>query len=176
MPPPSEVFVRPMAVDEVSLMVDYFLDAPAELHERMGVEPARLPERDWWIEHVQADLMQPMDRRKYLYFVAVVEGIPVAHCNVSKVVFGVEAYMHLHVWETGDRLSGVGTEMVRQSLPLFCSELQLPVIYCEPKASNEGPNRTLAKAGFDLVKTYRTTPGWLNYEQEVNRWEFSCSR
>jgi len=141
----------------------------------MGVDPERFPERDWWIDHVRQDLARPVAERQYMYLVAEVDGEPVAHCNLNKVVSGVEAYMHLHVWSADDRLSGVGTEMVRQAVPQFCAELELEVIYCEPKASNEGPNRTLAKVGFELVKTYWTTPGWLNYEQEVNRWALSCS-
>ncbi len=33
------------------------------------------------------------------------------------------------------------------------------------------PNWTLPKIGFCLVKTYTTTPGFLNFEQEVNQWE-----
>ena len=37
-------------------------------------------------------------------------------------------------------------------------------------AENPGPNRTLAKLGFRLIKRYRTVPGIINFEQEVNRY------
>ena len=157
-------------------MVDYFLDAPLDLIDRMGVDPDKLPERDWWIEHVQEDLALPLRERKYLYLVAYVDSEPVGHCNVNKIVFGAEAYMHLHLWVPRSRHVGVGAQMVALSLPHFCSELELSVVYCEPKADNEAPNKTLAKVGFDFVETYRTTPGWLNYEQDVSRWEFRCRR
>ena len=169
-----DVNVYPMSPADVPLMVDYFLQAPLELLDRMGVDPERLPEREWWIDHVNADLALPLAERKYLYLVAEVSGEAVGHCNVNKVRFGLDAFMHLHLWQPDSRRSGVGAAMVRLSLPVFCRELELATIYCEPKANNEAPNRTLAKAGFEFVETYRTTPGWLNYEQEVNRWVFRC--
>lgn len=81
--------------------------------------------------------------------------------------------MHLQR-DARSRRSGIGEQMVRQSLPQLCAALDLSVIYCEPKAANEAPNRTLAKLGFELLESYRTTPGWLNYEQQVNRWEYRC--
>lgn len=36
--------------------------------------------------------------------------------------------------------------------------------------SNPAPNKTLKKAGFELVKEYVTTPGPINFEQPVKLW------
>lgn len=62
-------------------MVDYFLDAPPDQLDRMGVDPNKLPERDWWINQVREDLDLPLPERKYLYMVAEVEGEPIGHCK-----------------------------------------------------------------------------------------------
>lgn len=46
----------------------------------------------------------------------------------------------------------------------------LKSLFCEPRAANPGPNKTLARLGFTLEKTYDTIPGWINTHQTVNRW------
>ena len=43
-------------------------------------------------------------------------------------------------------------------------------LYCEPYADNPGPNRVLRRSDFRLVKRYRTVPGPLNFEQDVNQY------
>ena len=45
----------------------------------------------------------------------------------------------------------------------------------EPYAQNPAPNRILSKVGFELIKTYDTTPGWISLHQTVNLWELSRS-
>lgn len=32
-------------------------------------------------------------------------------------------------------------------------------------------NKTLVKLGFEFIRKYKTRPGWINFEQEVNRYE-----
>ena len=79
--------------------------------------------------------------------------------------------MHLHLWQTDVRQKGLGTAFVKMTLPYFFEHLQLQKIYCEPYSGNPAPNKTLEKVGFRFVKTYTTTPGWINFEQPVNLWE-----
>jgi len=59
------------------------------------------------------------------------------------------------------------------TLPWFFERLELWRIRCEPYAANPAPNKILAKTGFQFVKTWRTKPGWLNFEQEVNLWDLT---
>ncbi len=33
------------------------------------------------------------------------------------------------------------------------------------------PNKVLKNLGFELIRTYDTTPGWINFHQTVNRYE-----
>jgi hypothetical protein len=56
------------------------------------------------------------------------------------------------------------------TLPYYFHNFKLRILYCEPSALNPGPNRTLKKSGFDFIKSYDTTPGWINFYQTVNRW------
>lgn len=99
------------------------------------------------------------------------DGVPIGHSNVNKIMYGEAAYMHLHLWDREVRQKGMGAAFVKMSLPYFFNNLHLKTIYCEPYALNIAPNRTLEKVGFRFVKKHITTPGFLNFEQEINRWE-----
>ena len=81
--------------------------------------------------------------------------------------------MHLHMWNSDLRKKGIGTELVKMSLPYFFENLQLKKIYCEPYALNAAPNIVLGKAGFTFMKKYLTIPGFLNFEQPVKCWELT---
>lgn len=78
--------------------------------------------------------------------------------------------MHLHIWPPGNRRGGYGAYFIRRSIDRYFETFQLQNLFCEPYALNPAPNRILANAGFDLVRTYETIPGWINFPQTVNRW------
>lgn len=84
--------------------------------------------------------------------------------------------MHLHLWNNSERKKGMGLNFVRRTLPEYFNNFKLKNLYCEPYAFNDAPNRTLGKIGFDFVRRYRTIPGYLNFEQEVNRWEMTLEK
>lgn len=84
--------------------------------------------------------------------------------------------MHLHLWKNDLRKTGLGTELVKMTLFYFFEKLNLKILYCEPSALNPAPNKTLKKTGFEFVKEYITTPGFLNFEQKVNLWELTYEK
>ena len=43
-------------------------------------------------------------------------------------------------------------------------------LFSQPYALNPAPNRTLQKVGFKYLKTYETTPSWINFRQPVTLW------
>jgi RimJ/RimL family protein N-acetyltransferase len=81
-----------------------------------------------------------------------------------------EWYLHLHIWNPTNRNKGIGLQLLKLSLTHFFEKLQVRRIISEPYAMNDAPNRTFAKLNFQLEKEYLTTPGSLNFEQEVCRW------
>lgn len=98
------------------------------------------------------------------------DGQAIGHTNVNAIEFGQQAKMHLHLWQSGYRKQNMGTKLVRLSLPFYFERLQLQTLLCEPYALNPAPNKTLKKVGFEFIKKYRTIPGSINFEQEVNQW------
>jgi RimJ/RimL family protein N-acetyltransferase len=163
--------VRELQAPDIPLITQYWLSAGAETLRAMGADIAKLPSREEWHKLLSAQLSQPYSEKQAYAIIWLVDDKPVGHCNVNKIIFGKEAYMHLHLWEEGRRHRGLGTELVKMSLPYFFRSLRLKTLYCEPYAENPAPNKTLAKLGFRFVKEYITVPGYINFEQLVKRWE-----
>lgn len=167
------IAVRELKSKEAELVVRYFLDATPDFLKGMGVDRAKLPSLDEWVAMIQSDLEKPMEEKKFFYVLWMFEGKPIGHSNINKIIYGQEAYMHLHLWGADKRHRGIGTSLLRLSLPYYFRNFKLNELFCEPHAHNPAPNKTLEGLGFELLKEYETTPGWLNFHQPVKRWRMT---
>jgi RimJ/RimL family protein N-acetyltransferase len=167
----NNISVSELQLSELPLLADYWLGSPAAYLESMGVDVQKLPERTAFIAQISAQLALPLAERRSFALVWQLNGQPIGHCNLNPFVFGESGQLHLHIWQAEHRQMGLGLPLLKLSLPVFFDLLQLQQILCEPYALNPAPNALLAKAGFSFVKTYRTTPGSINFEQEVQQWQ-----
>ena len=163
--------VREMLKADIDLIIQYWLNADNIFLKKLGVDVNKMPSKDEWVKMLSEQLGKLYKEKQSYCIIWLADDKPVGHSNVNKIVFGEEAYMHLHIWNNDIRKKGFGTAFIKKTLPYFFKNLQLKKIYCEPNALNNGPNKTLEKAGFKFVKNHITTPGWLNFEQPVNLWE-----
>jgi RimJ/RimL family protein N-acetyltransferase len=162
--------VRQSEISDFENIVDYFLRSNKEYLFGMGVDKQKLPSREEWLNILSLDFHLPLDKKKFYYIIWLLDNKPVGHSNINKIVFAEEAYMHLHLWERVTRQKGTGSSFLKMTLPYYFNNFKLRILYCEPSALNPAPNRTLKKSGFDFIKSYDTTPGWINFYQTVNRW------
>jgi RimJ/RimL family protein N-acetyltransferase len=168
----EDVEVRPFSSrEEYELMLDYFYESDDTFLRGMGVDRLRLPERDKWLRALLSDHEKPDTERDRFYLVWIFRGRRVGHSSVNKIAVGSEAFIHLHLWDSQLRRAGLGTELVRRSADFYFERFNLKKLICEPSAENPAPNRVLEKLGFAFIRRYRTTPGVIAYEQEVNRYE-----
>jgi RimJ/RimL family protein N-acetyltransferase len=165
--------VRELQAPDIAPLTDYWLNGSDAFLTGMGVDLSKMPSREQWAGMLGEQLQQPYEEKRSYCIIWLYDGKPVGHSNVNKIIFGQEAYMHLHIWDDGIRKKGLGNAFIKLTLPYFFTNLQLKKLYCEPYALNEAPNRTLEKAGFSFVREYITTPGGLNFEQPVKLWEMS---
>ena len=165
--------VREILEEDIPLITQYWLGSDNAFLTGMGVDLAKIPSKEDWYIMLKAQLNQRYEEKKSYCIIWILNEKPIGHSNINKIVFGEEAYMHLHIWDADARKKGVGTELIKLTLPYFFENCKLRQLYCEPYALNTAPNKTLEKAGFVFVKEYVTTPGMLNFEQPVNRWEMS---
>ena len=166
----SVISVREITKDDIEPLINYWTSADDAFLTGMGVDLNKMPDKDAWQQILSEQLNQPYNEKKSYCIIWQVNEKAIGHSNVNKIIFGEEAYMHLHIWNEATRQKGNGLKLIHMTLPYFFENLELKKIYCEPYAHNPAPNKTLAKAGFLFVKKYTTTPGYLNFEQEVNQW------
>lgn len=172
----ANLSVREIEAGDVELIAGYWLSAGDDYLRGMGADPAKRPEREQLLQMLAAQLDQSYQQKQSYCIVWLVNDRPAGHSNVNKIVWGEEAYMHLHLWHPEARHKGWGPELVKMTLPYFFENLQLKKICCEPYTLNPSPNKVLEKAGFELISQYTTTPGWINFEQPVNHWEMSYDK
>lgn len=163
--------IRPFAGrPEYERMVDYFLEAEDDFLHGMGVDRSRLPAREDWIGAALQDHRRPNHEKERAYLAWVQDGVAIGHSSINRIRVGEEAFIHLHLWRGERRRGGLGTAFFQRCAARFVEDFGLTRLYCEPFADNPGPNHVLHKAGFRLVKRYRTVPGPINFEQDVNQY------
>jgi len=165
--------VREIRKEDISSLVEYWFTAKAQFLLGMGVDITKMPKRDEFTTMLTDQLKQSYKEKQSYCTIWCINGKGIGHSNVNKIVLGQEASMHLHMWNAEVRQKGNGVSFVKMSLSYFFDNLKLQKVYSEPYALNPAPNKTLQKAGFTFIKKYTTIPGFINFEQEVNRWEMS---
>ena len=162
--------VREMQLAEVEIRFNYFHDASDKDLRTLGVDRKLLPTRKAWRAVYEADYARPIREREIYSLVWEVDERPVGFSSVDQIVFGKEAFMHLHILSPTQRNAGLGAEFVKESAQIYFQVLEVERLFSEPNAFNVAPNRTLQRAGFRYLFTHETTPGPLNFPQAVTRW------
>jgi len=165
--------VREIEERDIELLVNYWTSSTDEHLIGMGVDLTKLPSGERMTEMLRSQLNAPIAEKKSLALIWEVEGTQIGHTNVNHIEFGKQAKMHLHIWVPQKRRKGIGTQLVKMSVPIFFEKLDLKILLCEPYALNPAPNHTLKKVGFEFIKRYETIPGPINLCQDVNRWEMT---
>jgi len=165
--------VREIQEQDIPHIIHYWTSASDDHLIGMGVDVTKMPAPEAWTDILSAQLSQSYDQKQSYCTIWQVDGKAVGHCNVTNIVFGEHAYMHLHLWQSPDRRMGHGRELVRLSLPYFFRNMKLQRLFSAPYALNPAPNRTLEQAGFRFVKEYTGIPGSFSFEQQAKLWEMS---
>lgn len=168
--------VREIETGDIDLLLDYWFNCSPKFLKNMGADIEKLPSRTDFRNMLVEQINSPVTSKKSYALIWELDGHQIGHSNVNNIKYGEEATMHLHLWSSKNRKRGIGTELVRKSLPFYFENLKIKKLICEPYALNPAPNKTLEKIGFQFKKRYTTTPGSLNFEQEVNRWELTKER
>ncbi len=166
--------IREMTLEDIPLVVDYFVLADEKYLYGMGALKNKLLPREEWIRLLQVEIAKPYIEKEFYYLIWLIDNQPVGHSNVNNIHYGDSATMHLHVWDQQKRMKGMGVEFLKKTIPLYFEKLMLKKLICEPYSQNVAPNKTLSKLGFTFIRAYETVPGWINYRQVVNRYELTA--
>jgi RimJ/RimL family protein N-acetyltransferase len=168
--------VREMQTGDIDAIAQYWSGSDSSFLLGMGVDLEKLPAKDEFATMLSEQLSLPYKEKQSYCIIWQVDDQAVGHSNINKIRFGEEAYMHLHLWDAGVRRKGLGTALVKMTLPYFFENFKLKKLYCEPYALNPAPNKTLEKTGFEFIKEYITIPGSINFEQKVKQWVLSYEK
>lgn len=168
-----QLTVREIESTDIEKVVDYFINADSQFLQGMGADKSKFPSREEWIEKQESELKKTLKEKEYYYIIWLIDDQPVGHSNINKIEFGHVATMHLHLWKTDKRKNGLGLAFLKLTVPYYFRKFGLQKLICEPYSENVGPNRVLSKLGFQFIRTYETTPGFINFHQTVNRYELN---
>lgn len=172
----NRISIRTIEERDIASIVDYFLNADVSFLHGMGVDPDKLPARENWIGMLTRELSVPLASKKFYYVIWMLNDQPIGHSSLTNIAYPQEAYMHIHMWHSNTRNVGIGIELIRKTLEHYFEDLGFKQLYCEPYALNPAPNKVLEKVGFDFIKDYVTTPGWLCFQQPVKRWLLTAEK
>ncbi len=163
--------VREIQANEIEKIVNYFVNADNEFLKAMGADKSKLPEKNEWIEKMEYEFKKSYREKEFYYIIWLFDNQAIGHSNINNIEFGKSATMHLHLWNNDKRKSGLGLDFLRLTLSYYFENFELEKLICEPFSKNMAPNKVLKNLGFELIRTYDTTPGWINFHQTVNRYE-----
>src|SRR5688572_27188281 len=126
--------VREIQESDIGLLTHYWLSANADFLKGMGADITKLPTAAEWRAMLLKQIQTPIEEKQSYCMIWLVNNEPVGHSNVNRILFGKEAYMHLHLWNANERQKGYGAALVKKALPYFFKNLQLQTLYCEPYA------------------------------------------
>ncbi len=95
----KKLSVRQLEINDLEFIVDYFLKSDSDFLLVMGVDISKLPSREEWLNILTSNFYLDLDKKTFFYIIWLLDNEPVGHCNINKIDFGIEAYMHLHLWE-----------------------------------------------------------------------------
>jgi RimJ/RimL family protein N-acetyltransferase len=162
--------VREMPLSDVGVRIRYFHEASDDYLLVLGVDRQLLPEPDAWRSYLARDYERPLTERENYALIWELDGQGVGFSSLDHIVFGEEAFMHLHIVEPSRRRRGLGANFVKLSASRYFEVFELKHLYCEPNALNTAPNRTLQRAGFTYLFSHEAIPGPINFRQVTTRW------
>ena len=167
-----KLHLEPIKPSHVPFIVNYWCNNDGRYLESLGVELKKLPNPSGIELSLKKQMDTPLSEKTAYALIAYLDGVPIGHCNLNPIK-EKHAFIHIHIWDKKKRKLGCGTEILKLAIQRFFNELEIDTILAEPMASNDAPNKVLRKARFSMVKTYITTPGEINFEQTVNRWQIN---
>ena len=117
----------PAKAEEIHWIVDYFYQCNSADLKRMGIAPL-LPPPKKWVKNIQHQMALADTEKELYYLLWRLNEQLVGHSNLSHLVYGKTAKVHLHLWSSEKRQSGLGKLFTEQCLAHYFSRFTLPEI------------------------------------------------
>jgi RimJ/RimL family protein N-acetyltransferase len=165
--------VRDLEQEDVPLVNDYWAALTPSDHDRMSMNPDAIPMPYIDLAAHLGNAGLPCEARGYDILVWALNGRAAGMSTLRNIRFGKYGEIHLHLFQPELRGRGYGRRFLAMAVRECFRRFKLQIIVCEPSSANPGPNRLLQRLGLAVARTYRTVPGPLSREHEVNRYEIT---
>jgi RimJ/RimL family protein N-acetyltransferase len=117
--------VREIQEQDIAHLISYWQNASNEFLLAMGADPAKLPDAEQLQQMLLEQISRPYVEKASYCIIWLLNDKPIGHSNVNKIIFGKEAFMHLHLWNQSSRQSGIGSKLVERTIPYFFKNLEI---------------------------------------------------
>ena len=133
----------------------------------LGVDPMKLPSREIWRAHYDRDFALPIEQRRSFLMLWTLDAAPIGFSSADKIVIGEQAFMHLHIFDSGRR------QMSSEDRPAFLSfddlrkavrKLKLLLLERDTVVFHSHPNRP-----FVIVERHHIGITVVNVQLRLNR-------
>src|SRR4051794_24225733 len=107
-----ELLVREIIADDIQHLINYWTGSNEAYMRQMGVEISLLPSKEEWQTMLNKQLTQNYPEKESYCTIWTLDEKPFGHSNVDKIVFGEEAFLHLHIWHENNRSKGYGRQLL----------------------------------------------------------------
>ena len=111
--------VKEITNEDIELIGNYWISASDSFLIAMGVDLNKMPEKEFWQQMLSEQLCQSYNEKKTYCIIWQVNGQAIGHSNVNKIIFGEEAYMHLHIWDETLRQKRYGVNFIKMTIKLL---------------------------------------------------------
>ena len=144
----NEISVRLADRNDYKHIIDYFLGGSDDFLKGMGVAREKLPDRVSWLRILLENHEARIEDKSFFYVIWMVGQKTIGHSNINKIVFGEEAYVHLHMWREDIRKSGLGFELMKNSIPYYFEIFQLKHLFLRALRIEHCSKQNIEEIGF----------------------------
>jgi len=165
--------IRELKLDDVDGIIAYFLRLSAAELDQIGIDGASLKLEDDWKNWFEKILYQPLYKASAYFLVWEIDNAMVGFTFVDRIVYGVDAYLHMYLIQPQLRKSGYGQKFLQQSIKTLFDQFKFDDLYCEPSVINTQAQRTLQACGFKYVKTHNQPSPDFAYKAPLSLWRLT---
>lgn len=154
----SGLSVRDMTLADVGIRIEYFHGASDGHLRTLGVDRSLLPDRQAWRAFYEEDHARPLHQRANFSLVWELDGQPVGFSSTDRIIFGQEAFMHLHIVDASLRQGGFGVEYVKMSTRVYFKKLSCSDCSASPTRSTQRQTAPCSERASSTCSHMRRPP------------------
>ncbi|STX51496.1 ribosomal-protein-alanine acetyltransferase [Legionella busanensis] len=160
--------IRALKETDIPSIVNYWFENTDANFNRMGADKTKFNSKTNFVDSLKTICNASLDQVTSYYLIWLIDEKAVGYSALKDIVKQQIAHIHLHMWDEKNRGKGHGAKLFCMAALEFYKIFNLKMMLCEPRSSNNMPNKMLTNIGFQKWKTYLSTSSELSLTCELN--------